>query len=126
MVHIVAGDDPMTVHRLMAETLDRALDEIAAIQRAARAGGAISRPRWPMIVLRTPKGWTGPAKVDGKQVEGTWRSHQVPIADVRGNPSHLLELERWMRRYRPEELFDASGALIPELAELAPAGGPGG
>src|SRR5256714_1675001 len=107
-VHIVAGDDPARVHRAMAETLDQALDEIAEIQRAARGsrtnGRHATRPRWPMIVLRTPKGWTGPDKVDGLQVEGTWRAHQVPMGDVRGNPTHLALLDTWMRRYRPEGL----------------------
>jgi xylulose-5-phosphate/fructose-6-phosphate phosphoketolase len=125
-VHIVAGDDPAKVHRAMAETLDRALDEIAEIQRAARAGRTngrhVTRPRWPMIVLRTPKGWTCPEVVDGEQVEGTWRSHQVPMGDVRGNPSHLALLETWMRSYRPEELFDEHGGVVHEVASLAPKG----
>jgi xylulose-5-phosphate/fructose-6-phosphate phosphoketolase len=125
-VHIVAGDDPAKVHRAMAQTLDQALDEIAEIQRAARAGRTngrhVTRPRWPMIVLRTPKGWTGPDKVDGVQVEGTWRSHQVPMGDVRGNPSHLALLETWMRSYKPEELFDERGAVAREIAALAPKG----
>jgi xylulose-5-phosphate/fructose-6-phosphate phosphoketolase len=121
-VHIVAGDDPATVHGLMAETLDRCLDEIATIQAAARTGGGGARPRWPMIVLRTPKGWTGPKEVDGKPVEGTWRSHQVPFAEVRTNPGHLALLESWLRSYRPDELFDATGALVPELAALPPTG----
>jgi xylulose-5-phosphate/fructose-6-phosphate phosphoketolase len=121
-VHFVTGDDPATVHGLMAETLDRVLDEIAEIQGAARAGRGGARPRWPMIVLRTPKGWTGPREVDGKPAEGTWRSHQVPFAEVRTNPGHLALLETWLRSYRPEELFDATGALVPELAALAPTG----
>ena len=85
------------------------LDEIAEIQHRARTDGAVERPRWPMIVLRSPKGWTGPAEVDGHRVEGSWRAHQVPIADVRGNPGHLAALEAWLRSYRPEELFDAGG-----------------
>ena len=121
-VHFVTGDDPATVHGLMAETLDRVLDEIAEIQGAARAGRGGARPRWPMIVLRTPKGWTGPREVDGKPVEGTWRSHQVPFAEVRTNPGHLALLETWLRSYRPEELFDATGALVPELVALPPIG----
>jgi xylulose-5-phosphate/fructose-6-phosphate phosphoketolase len=121
----VAGDEPPSVHQQMAAALGAALDQIAQIQRRARGGGdglGVARPRWPMIVLRTPKGWTGPETVDGLPVEGTWRSHQVPIADVRGNPEHLALLESWMRSYRPEELFDAGGALVPELAELPPRG----
>ncbi|HEY0698456.1 MAG TPA: phosphoketolase family protein, partial [Micromonospora sp.] len=120
--YVVAGDDPARVHQDLAATLDRALDEIAAIQRTARGGGPVTRPRWPMIVLRTPKGWTGPHEVDGKQVEGTFRAHQVPLSEVRENPEHLARLERWLRSYRPEELFDATGAPVRELAELPPAG----
>ena len=110
------------MHQAFAAALDEALDEIGEIQRAARVDGAEARPRWPMIVLRTPKGWTGPKEVDGLPVEGTWRAHQVPIADVRGNPEHLRLLEEWLRSYRAEELFDESGALVPELAALAPEG----
>ncbi len=121
-VHWVEGDDPVKVHRAMARTLDVALDEIAEIQQRARQDGHRSRPAWPMIVLRTPKGWTGPEKVDGKPVEGHWRSHQVPMTDVRENKKHLDVLERWMRSYRPEELFTEAGALRPELAALAPDG----
>ena len=120
--HFVGGDDPMTVHAQLAVTLDGVLDDIAAIQAAARTGGAAVRPAWPMIVLRTPKGWTGPKEVDGLPVEGTFRAHQVPVAQTRTNPDHRAVLERWMRSYRPEELFDATGALIPELAALAPRG----
>lgn len=120
--YVVAGNDPATVHQTLAATLDRALDEIADIQRRARSGGTVERPRWPMIVLRTPKGWTGPRDVDGKRVEGTYRAHQVPLAEVRKNPEHLAELERWLRSYRPEELFDATGAPVAELAELPPTG----
>jgi len=119
---LVSGDEPEAVHRALASALDEAADEIAAIQAAAREGGETERPRWPMIVLRTPKGWTGPAEVDGKPVEGTWRSHQVPLAGVRGNAGHLRLLEEWLRSYRPEELFDADGTLVPDLAALAPAG----
>ena len=120
--HVVSGDDPQLVHQALAATLDTCLDEIAAIQRAARAGEVGERPRWPMIVLRTPKGWTGPAVVDGLQVEGTWRAHQVPLANVRHDPEHLALLETWMRSYRPEELFDEHAALRPEIAALAPSG----
>ena len=122
-VHVVAGDDPGDVHRQMARTLDRALDEIAEIRASARRSKKpMARPRWPMIVLRTPKGWTGPDKVDGKPVEDTWRSHQVPMSDVRDNPKHLAVLEKWLRSYRPDELFDEQGVLRAELADLAPSG----
>jgi xylulose-5-phosphate/fructose-6-phosphate phosphoketolase len=120
-VHWVAGDDPVTMHRLMASTLDAVVEEITGIQRGARAGtGGPERPRWPMIVLRTPKGWTGPKTVDGLPTEGTWRSHQVPLGEVRTNPEHLAALEFWMRSYRPEELFDEDGALASELAAFPP------
>ncbi|WP_329454331.1 phosphoketolase family protein [Streptomyces sp. NBC_01497] len=118
----VTGDQPLAVHRAMAEAMDRAVDTIAAIQRAARDEGATERPRWPMIVLRTPKGWTGPAEVDGLPVEGTWRAHQVPLSGVRTNPDHLRQLEAWLRSYRPEELFDATGAPLPELLRFVPEG----
>ncbi|SIN40370.1 xylulose-5-phosphate/fructose-6-phosphate phosphoketolase [Micromonospora cremea] len=120
--YVVAGDDPAQVHRTLAATLDRALDELAAIQRRARSGGVVERPRWPMIILQTPKGWTGPRDVDGKQVEGTYRAHQVPLSQVRDNPAHLAELEHWLRSYRPEELFDATGAPVDELRTLPPRG----
>ncbi|WP_409072840.1 phosphoketolase family protein [Micromonospora chalcea] len=120
--YVVEGDDPATVHRSLAATLDRAVDEIGEIQRRARSGERVERPRWPMIVLRTPKGWTGPSRVDGKQVEGTFRAHQVPISGVRDNPEHLAELERWLRSYRPEELFDATGGPVAEVADLPPTG----
>jgi xylulose-5-phosphate/fructose-6-phosphate phosphoketolase len=120
--YVVAGDDPSVVHRALAATMDRALDEIAAIQRGARSGGVVERPRWPMIILRTPKGWTGPREVDGTEVEGTYRAHQVPLSGVRDNPAHLAELERWLRSYRPEELFDATGAPVDELRTLPPTG----
>jgi xylulose-5-phosphate/fructose-6-phosphate phosphoketolase len=116
------GEDPAHVHQRFAAVLDAALDEIARIQEAARAGTVEKRPSWPMIVLRTPKGWTGPREVDGVPVEGTWRSHQVPIADVRGNEEHLRLLEAWLRSYRPDELFDDRGTFRPELAQLAPRG----
>ena len=120
--HFVAGDDPMAVHELLATTLDRVLDDIAATQRQAREGNLAARPTWPMIVLRTPKGWTGPKTVDGLAVEGTWRSHQVPLDGTRTNSEHRAQLEQWLRSYRPEELFDATGQLVPELAALAPKG----
>jgi xylulose-5-phosphate/fructose-6-phosphate phosphoketolase len=119
---VVSGDDPPEVHQLFAAALDEALNEIRELQRRAREDGDTDRPRWPMIVLRTPKGWTGPKEVDGLQVEGTWRAHQVPMTDVRDNPEHLRILETWMRSYRPEELFDDSGRLVEELAELPPRG----
>jgi xylulose-5-phosphate/fructose-6-phosphate phosphoketolase len=119
----VEGDDPQKMHRLMADSLETAFDRIRAIQRTAREGNAIGpRPAWPMIVLRSPKGWTGPKEVDGLKVEGFWRAHQVPIADPRGNPDHLALLERWMRSYGPETLFDEAGSLRPELQELTPKG----
>ncbi|HJP84686.1 MAG TPA: phosphoketolase family protein [Gemmatimonadaceae bacterium] len=120
--YFVEGDEPAAVHQQMAATLDQILAEIRGIQNDARSNGFDGRPRWPVLVLNTPKGWTGPREVDGKKVEGSFRSHQVPIADVRGNPNHLELLESWMRSYRPEELFDEQGRLVPELASLAPTG----
>ncbi len=119
-VYWVDGDEPAAMHQRMAAVLHRAVGEIAEIQRAAREDGHRERPRWPMIVLRTPKGWTGPKEVDGRPVEGTWRAHQVPLSEVRSNPEHLSQLESWMKRYRPEELFDEQGTLVAELAELPP------
>ena len=118
----VSGSDPMPMHQQMAAALDWALDEIARIQADARDHGVGDRPRWPVLVLRSPKGWTGPREVDGKPVEGTWRAHQVPLANLAENPEHLRQLEAWLRSYRPEELFDANGTLLGELAALAPAG----
>jgi xylulose-5-phosphate/fructose-6-phosphate phosphoketolase len=118
----VEGDEPAAMHQLMAGTLDRVLDRIREIQHAARHAAVAERPRWPMIVLRSPKGWTGPKEVDGLPAEGTWRSHQVPLAELGTNPAHLAELEGWLRSYRPEELFDARGQLIAELADLPPKG----
>ena len=119
---VVAGDEPPAVHQSFAAALGEALDGIAEIQRAAREEGVTERPAWPMLVLRTPKGWTGPKEVDGLPVEGTWRSHQVPMTDVRENPEHLQILETWLRSYGPEELFDERGRLVPELAGLPPLG----
>src|SRR5262249_10922805 len=120
-VHVVEGDQPMLMHQQMAATLDVVVEEIRDIQREARARGFTGRPRWPMIVLRSPKGWTGPKRVDGQQVEGTFRSHQVPMGEM-SRPGHVKTLEKWMKSYRPQELFDKAGRLIPELAELPPAG----
>lgn len=118
----VAGDDPANVHQQLAIAMDEAFDQIAAIQRAARLDDESGRPLWPMIVMRTPKGWTGPAEVDGTKVEGTWRSHQVPLAQTRTNPDHMAQLEEWLRSYRPHELFDDTGALRQELRAQAPSG----
>lgn len=120
--YLVEGCDPDVVHPRMAQALDRCVAEILAIQQSARSGQATTRPDWPMIILRTPKGWTGPASVDGKKTEDFWRSHQVPLANLAGNPAHVEVLEQWLRSYRPEELFDAHGAPKPELLELAPRG----
>jgi xylulose-5-phosphate/fructose-6-phosphate phosphoketolase len=127
--YFVTGDDPMSVHRELATTLDQVIDDIRSIQHEARQGSAgapedttAARPRWPMIVLRTPKGWTGPKEVDGLTVEGTFRSHQVPLAATRTNADHRGQLEDWLRSYRPEELFDATGRLVPALRALAPEG----
>ena len=120
--YVVEGDVPAAMHQLMASTLERCIVEIRAIQEEARRSGVPRRPRWPMIILRTPKGWTAPKEVDGHRVEGSWRAHQVPITDVVSNPAHLKLLEHWMLGYRPHDLFDAKGRLIPELKALAPAG----
>ncbi len=119
---MVEGSDPQSMHRKMAETLDTAIAGIKLIQSEFRGSGAAKRPRWPMIILRTPKGWTGPKEVDGKKTEGFWRSHQVPFSEMDSKPEHVQLLEQWMKSYKPEELFDGSGKLIPELASLAPAG----
>ena len=121
-VHFVEGDDPLPMHREFAATLDACYAKIRAIQAEARAEGFSKRPTWPVIVLRSLKGWTGPKVVDGLPVEGTFRAHQVPITNVKDNPDHLRMLEEWMRGYRPEELFDRDGRLVPELADLAPKG----
>ena len=120
--YFVEGSDPETMHQLMAATLDTAINEIKAIQHEARTNGNTTRPRWPMIVLKTPKGWTGPKEVDGKQTEDYWRSHQVPFAEMATKPDHVQLLEQWMKSYKPKELFDKTGKLMPELAELAPKG----
>ena len=119
--YFVEGTDPLSMHQHMASTLDAVINDIRAIQHKARTEGVDEYPHWPMIVLRTPKGWTGPQEVDQHQVEGSWRSHQIPF-EVNQNPEHLGILETWLRSYHPEELFDASGRLIPELRELAPSG----
>ena len=118
--YFVEGEDPADVHQQLAATMDAVIEEITRIQKAAREDGATERPRWPMIVFRTPKGWTGPKTIDGKQVEGNWRSHQVPMSEVRKNAENRAILETWLRSYRPEELFDERGALVPELATLPP------
>jgi xylulose-5-phosphate/fructose-6-phosphate phosphoketolase len=120
--YFVEGDDPASMHQLMAAALDRAAEDIRAIQAEARAGGRRERPSWPMIVLRSPKGWTGPKEVDGFPTEGSWRSHQVPLGDLASKPGHLAQLEEWMKSYRPDELFDGAGRLRAELAALAPEG----
>ncbi|HYT95090.1 MAG TPA: phosphoketolase family protein, partial [Gemmataceae bacterium] len=119
--HFVEGDDPAKMHQLLARTLDLVIGEIKAIQADARTNGFTSRPRWPMIVFRSPKGWTGPKEVDGLKCESYWRSHQVPLSDME-KPGHVQVLETWMKSYKPEELFDKTGRLIPELAELPPKG----
>ncbi|MBS2963802.1 phosphoketolase family protein [Actinocrinis puniceicyclus] len=127
-VEITDPKDHDAAHQAMAAAFDDALDDIRAIQQSARSGpgavegGVVERPRWPMIILRSPKGWTGPPSVDGKRTEGNWRSHQVPLANLRENPAHLAQLEQWLASYRPAELFDEAGALIPELAQLPPRG----
>ncbi len=118
----VEGHEPEKMHQAMAAALDTAVEQIRAFQREARSNGVRSRPRWPMIVLASPKGWTGPKVVDGKKIEGSFRSHQVPLSDPAAHPEHLAQLEEWLKSYRPEELFDAEGRLLPELAELAPQG----
>jgi len=120
--YFVEGSDPTTMHQEMAATLDRAIDEIRALQRKARQTNTPTRPRWPVIVLRSPKGWTGPKELEGHKLEGSWRSHQVPFGDARTNAAHLKVLEDWMRGYRPEELFDEAGGLVPELRALSPKG----
>ena len=120
--HFIEGHEPNAMHQQMAELLETVLAEIRAVQDVVRNGHEVELPAWPMIIMRTPKGWTGPKKVDGKPVEGTWRAHQVPVADFKGHLEHLQILEDWMKSYKPEELFDEQGKLVAELAELAPAG----
>jgi len=120
--YFVEGSDPNTMHQAVAATLEHCVKEIRRIQQEARKGGSTRRPRWPMIILRSPKGWTGPKEVDNHKVEGFWRSHQVPLAELHEKPAHLAQLEAWLRSYRPEELFNEAGQLLPELRELAPKG----
>jgi xylulose-5-phosphate/fructose-6-phosphate phosphoketolase len=120
--HLVAGDDPEVMHQLMAATLENVVQEVRGIQKDARANGFPKRPLWPMIVMETPKGWTGPKVVDGVQIEGTFRAHQVPLSEMAKKPSHVKLLEDWMKSYHPDELFDEKGKLVPELTELAPTG----
>ncbi|NEP01178.1 MAG: phosphoketolase family protein [Symploca sp. SIO2E9] len=120
--YFVEGDEPEVMHQQMAATLEECINQIRAIQEEARRSGIAKRPRWPMIVLRTPKGWTGPKEVDGHKVEGFWRAHQVPMGGMHSNPQHLQMLEEWMKSYKPEELFDEHGKLISSLKELAPTG----
>lgn len=120
--HFVEGSDPDTMHQAMAATLDHCIEQIRSLQQTARSSGTAERPRWPMIVLRSPKGWTCPDQVDGHKLEGFWRAHQVPVADVKKNPAHLKLLEDWLRSYKPEELFDASGAPVAEVRAMAPQG----
>ncbi|WP_319420842.1 phosphoketolase family protein [Pleurocapsa sp. FMAR1] len=120
--YVVEGSDPEVMHQKMAETMEECITKIREIQQEARSQNKAFRPRWPMIILRTPKGWTAPDRVDGKKVEGFWRAHQVPLEGMHSNPEHLQLLEQWMKSYRPEELFDEQGTLIPELQELAPKG----
>jgi xylulose-5-phosphate/fructose-6-phosphate phosphoketolase len=120
----VEGSEPMKMHQLMAAALDEAVDEIQRIQKSARAAGngSVERPRWPMIILRSPKGWTCPKEIDGKRAEDSWRSHQVPMGEMHEKPEHIKILEQWMKGYKPEELFDSNGKFKPELAEIAPKG----
>ncbi len=120
--HVVEGDDPRLMHQQMALTVENCVQEIRSIQQQARTSGKPDRPRWPMIILRSPKGWTGPKEVDGHKVENFWRAHQVPVLDVKSNPDHLGIVERWMRSYQPEKLFDEKGTLVPELRNLPPSG----
>jgi len=121
--YFVEGDNPQLMHQLMAGTLEAIVEEIHRIKKAARGQGRQERPRWPMIVLRTPKGWTGPKEVDGHRTEGSWRSHQVPMGEMHENPEHIRLLEEWLKGYRPEELFESNGRLKADLAEVAPKGG---
>jgi xylulose-5-phosphate/fructose-6-phosphate phosphoketolase len=120
--YVVEGADPEKMHQLMAATLDAVIEDIRGIQQQARTNGVVTRPRWPMIILRTPKGWTGPQEVDGQKTEGSWRSHQVPFAEMASKPEHVKLLAEWMQSYKPEELFDQNGTLRSELAQLPPVG----
>ena len=120
--YIVEGSDPAEMHQKMAATMELCINDIRGIQQECRNSGNAVRPRWPMIILRTPKGWTGPQEVDGHKVEGFWRAHQVPMGGMHSNPEHLRRLEEWMKSYRPEELFDENGSPMPELLELSPTG----
>ena len=120
--HFVEGSEPNTMHQLMAATLDMVIEDIHAIQYEARTNGSTQRPQWPLIILRTPKGWTGPQTVDSAKVEGHWRSHQVPVSDMTAKPEHVQILEAWLQSYKPAELFDNTGKLVPTLAALAPEG----
>ncbi|PHS71513.1 MAG: phosphoketolase [Methylophaga sp.] len=120
--YFVEGDEPEKMHQLMAKTMDAVMDEIADIQKDARTNGVKKRPIWPMIILRSPKGWTGPKEVDGHKAEGSWRSHQVPLSGMKNNPEHVAILEAWLKSYRPEELFDKNGCLFDEIANMAPRG----
>src|SRR3954467_2540809 len=120
--HEAAGSEPMEVHQHLAAVLDEMCDRISEIQQVARFGGERTRPEWPCLVLRTPKGWTGPSVVDGQQVEGTWRAHQVPLTADARHPEHVVQLEAWMRSYRPEELFDGDGGVVGSITALAPEG----
>src|SRR5437868_14623591 len=123
---MVAGSDPIPMHQRMAAVLEKVIENIHSIQQLVRKKGGendkAQPPRWPLIILRSPKGWTGPKEVDGKKVEGFWRAHQVPVSNARGNDEHRKILETWMRGYEPEDLFDKNGHLLPELAALAPTG----
>jgi xylulose-5-phosphate/fructose-6-phosphate phosphoketolase len=121
--YVVEGDEPFEMHQKMAAVVERCIEEIRHIQANARSSGEANKAaRWPMIILRTPKGWTGPKEVDGHKLVGSWRAHQIPILDVREEPAHLKLLEEWLRSYKPEELFDEKGTLIPELRAMAPEG----
>ena len=120
--HFVEGSDPAKMHQLMADTVDTCMEEIRSIQTQARTKGVKERPRWPMIILRSPKGWTCPKEIDGKRTEDYWRSHQVPMGEMHEKPEHVKILEKWMKSYKPDELFDKTGRLIPELADLPPKG----
>lgn len=120
--YFVEGNDPAKMHQIMADTLDIVIKEIQGIKADARRNGFKKRPLWPMIVFRTPKGWTCPKEIDGKRTEDYWRSHQVPMGEMHENPAHVRLLEKWMKSYKPEELFDKDGHLKPELADLPPEG----